>query len=369
VTFKLGIVGCGRVVEEGHVPALLALAQQATVVALADPGAARRTAVRELLGSDEIVEHDDWRDLLASGDVDAVVIGLPHHLHVRAISDAASAGVDVICEKPLVNTLAEADAVERALAASDVRLAVMHNWAFNADQQAAIDAIAAGRIGEPFLVRNEMVWGVPYAGRDPSGDWRLHAAQAGGGIVITNAYHQAYLAELEMGSPVVRVHASFGGPEAADEVESTAVITFEHRNGGTTAIQRSWASVGGGVGVHEIHGAAGSIRFHQADPAALNRMFRGEAALPATGEQRPTVELYERARDAWAALAVPSRPWWEGMRVLYERTFEAWRRDEPAPVGIEQARRVLQIVQAIYDSARRGTSVEVAELASSGGSG
>jgi UDP-N-acetyl-2-amino-2-deoxyglucuronate dehydrogenase len=129
---RLGIVGCGRVVEEAHAPALTSLPEHALVSALADPSAERRAAVAAaLLGGTTIGEYSGWTELLSTAEIDAVVVALPHDLHEHAILDAAAAGVDIISEKPLATSLDAVDRIATAVESAGVRLAVMHNWQFN----------------------------------------------------------------------------------------------------------------------------------------------------------------------------------------------------------------------------------------------
>jgi len=236
----------------------------------------------------------------------------------------------------------------------------MHNWMFNPDAQAAIAAIDAGRIGEPFLVRNESLWGVPWASKDPTGDWRTDRAASGGGIIIDGAYHAFYVAEAELRSRAVRVYASVSSRSGS--VEDTAAIVLEHASGATTSIQRSSASRGGGAGAHEIHGTEGSIRFRQTEPAILNLVMAG-ISPPAGIPQTPALELYETSVGDWRPLEVAAAPWWEGIRVVFRETFDAWEAGDEAPVGLAEAGRALALVTAAYASAERHDAIEVAEVA------
>lgn len=353
--FRIGIIGCGRIVEEAHVPALVGLGEVATVVALADPSAARRQIVAEAL-STAPHEYDDWRAMLRSEELDVAVIATPHHLHTAAIVDSAAAGLDIISEKPLATTAEEIEAIADAVAAAGVRLSVMHNWMWNADARTAIELIADGVIGDPFLVRTESIWGVPWASRDPGGNWRLNRAQSGGGIVIDAVYHPIYVSEAEMGQPVVSVFASLA--DQGSGVEDTAVIVLEHEHGGITSIQRSWAVRGGGIGVHEVHGSRGSIRFHQGDPLVTNRIMAGEPP-PAAGRAAPALELFSTERGVWEPVAVETGPWWAGIRSAFAETFAAWSASRGAPAGIVEASHVLDVVTAIYSSAERRQAVTV----------
>ena len=356
--FRLGVIGCGRIVEDAHAPALAALSDQAQIVALADPSAERRDAIAKLATA-PVTGYGDWREMLKRERLDAAVVAVPHHLHLSAITDVAAAGVDVISEKPLANTVDEVDEIGRAIAKAGVRLSVMHNWMYNPDAQAAIKAAASGRIGDPFLVRNESLLGVAWKSKDPSGDWRKDPRQSGGGIVIDGVYHPIYGSEAEHGSPVVRVFAANRGE---GEVEDTAVIVLEHANGGIASIQRCHNAKGGGSSAHEIHGSRGSIRFRQSDPLIMNRVMAGEAPpgpAPGSPPPPPALEIFEDATTGWQAIDVPAGPWWSGIQTIFKLTFEAWATGENAPVGLADARHVLEVVAAIYDSAERSEAVEI----------
>jgi predicted dehydrogenase len=358
VSLRVGIIGCGRIVEEAHAPSLVSLGDLATVIALADPSAERRKAVAQILGSAP-AEFADWQEMFAAVPLDVVVVAVPHHLHRAAIIDAANAGVDVVSEKPLANTPAEIDDIEAAVAGAGIRLSVMHNWLWNPNARAAVDLVRRDAIGTPFLVRSESIWGVPWASSDPAGNWRLVRSQGGGGIVIDAVYHPIYVSEAEMQSPVASVFAALA--DHGGSVEDTAVVMLTHRNGGTTVIERSWAVRGGGAGVHEIHGSEGSLRFRQSDPLITNLIMAGEKPPPAGGgaPPPPELELFRNDEGSWTAVDVPAAPWWAGIRDVFAETFAAWRDGRDAPAGIVEARHVLDVVTAIYSSAERREVVTV----------
>jgi predicted dehydrogenase len=358
LTLRVGIIGCGRIVEDAHAPSLRSLADSATVVALADPSAERRQAVAAIGGSSP-AEFDDWREMLERVPLEVAVIAVPHHLHRAAILDAAMAGVDIVSEKPLGNTLDEIDEIEAAVVAAGVRLSVMHNWLWNPNLRSAVELISDGAIGDPFLVRSESIWGVPWASKDPTGNWRMNRAQSGGGIVIDAVYHSIYVSEAEMQSPVVSVFAALAS--RGSEVEDTAVIVLLHAHGGTTVVERSWAVLGGGSGVHEVHGARGSLRFRQTDPLITNLIMAGQSPPPAPTDAPvpPELELFRNDAVGWEPVPVAAGPWWSGIRDLFAQTFTAWREGHAAPAGIAEARHVLEVVTAIYLSAEQREAVTI----------
>lgn len=369
---RLGIIGCGRVVEEAHAPALASLAERVTVTALADPSQARRAAVASALPPGSAArQYDGWAELLEDTAIDAVVIALPHDLHEDAIVAAARAGVDVISEKPLATSLAAVDRIADAVEGAGIRLSVMHNWQFNPDAQAALAAVESDRIGTPFLVRNESIWGAPWEGRDPAApNWRLSRERSGGGALIDSAYHAFYVSEREMRSPIVRVFAALGSFGESD-VDDTAAVVLTHAGGGISIVERCWLAGGGGTGAHEIHGSAGSIRFRQLDAAVQSHIFRGDyeaAAEAARGlPSSPPVEISDHRDGRWAPLqlATESSNWWDGIREIFRFTIDAWTQGGNVPAGLDEARRALAIVEACYASAERAEAVDLAEFEAS----
>jgi predicted dehydrogenase len=87
------------------------------VVAVCDVDAAHREKARQIAELDEKSSYNDFRDLIARDDIDAVVVATPDHWHVPTSLAAVKAGKDVYCEKPLTLTIgggrALADAVKR----------------------------------------------------------------------------------------------------------------------------------------------------------------------------------------------------------------------------------------------------------------
>jgi predicted dehydrogenase len=104
--------------------------------------------LRRHLGLKPEESHNDFRELLARDDVDAVAIATPDHWHVPQAIAAVEAGKDVYCEKPLGNTIAEGRALVRAV---ERRGAVfqhgtqLHSYA---DVRRACELVRNGRIGE-----------------------------------------------------------------------------------------------------------------------------------------------------------------------------------------------------------------------------
>jgi len=119
---RLGIVGCGEVVQIIHLPTLALLPDQFTVTALCDVSATVLGGVGDQWG---VARRDtDYRNLLRSPDVDAVLVTNPHAYHTEVVQAACAAGKHVFVEKPMCLTLAEADAIIAAQARAGVTVQV-----------------------------------------------------------------------------------------------------------------------------------------------------------------------------------------------------------------------------------------------------
>ncbi|MGQ9630057.1 MAG: Gfo/Idh/MocA family protein [bacterium] len=335
--FKLGIIGCGRIVEVGHSKALKALADEVEVVALADPSEERLKTIGNDLGVDAKNRFKDYKDMLRKVRLDFVDIALPHFLHVEAIEEAARAKVNIISEKPLATNLEEVERIEEAIERNGVQLGVLHNYIYIPQYRRAIELIEEGAIGKPFLIRSEGLGGGHWPGTpsyDP--DWRTKRTKSGGGCLLDNGYHNVYLARAMMRSPVKYVYAQIGTFVQPIDVDDLAVVLFKHENGGTSSIQVGWAVKGGGARVNEVHGTKGSISFDK--------------------KENP-LALYDNERGGWEYPQVCGDE--NSFTGIMGDILRAVRGGKPVPAGVQEARKNLEIVMAAYESARRGDVVEV----------
>lgn len=184
------LVGFGRVAEAAHAPAL-AERPGLQIAAVAEGNPARREAAARVFPHARLYESIE--DLLeAERALDFAVIATPPFLHGAQALACLSAGLSVLCEKPLAFDLAELEAL-RARAREEGRaLFTVHNWAC-APQWRTIFALAAdGAVGDIVEVSLEVLRMRPAAGA-LAGDWRMDPRLAGGGILIDHGWHALYL--------------------------------------------------------------------------------------------------------------------------------------------------------------------------------
>jgi len=226
---RLGIVGCGQIVEAGHAPALRA-SPRVEVAAVADPFERRGRVVAEALaGETEPAVYRDHRRMLEREDLDAVLLATPPSLHRAQALDAFAGGCHVVCEKPLATTLADADAIVAAAAEAGLRCQMVHNYATFAEYVRVGELIAAGAIGRPHTALLQGLGSFPWDGvRDFRPGWRYDPELAGGGCLMDAGVHGIYLAESFFGERPRGVSADlhFGPVAAEGEVRCFARYRF-----------------------------------------------------------------------------------------------------------------------------------------------
>lgn len=238
---RVGVVGCGRVVQEGHAPAYAASAGL-DVVAVADVSPARRDTVGALLGVPPEGRVATVAELVDAG-VDVVVVATPSATHPVVIAELLRAGVGVVSEKPLAPSAAACDGLIAQARAQGVGLGVMHNYGWGTAWRFMLDRVDEGVLGAPhsFTVVQADDGALPgYSEEAPH--WRGRADLAGGGCLLDSGYHFVYLAELLLRSPIACVESAVIETTGRGiTVEDRADVALWHESGAVTRLSLSWA--------------------------------------------------------------------------------------------------------------------------------
>ena len=239
---RVALVGAGGVAQVAHLPVLRKLAGvEISAICDNDLSKAQALAVRFEVRD----TYDDIEEVLRYGKPDAVVICTPNHLHEIHVVAALSAGVHVLCERPLALSL---EGVERVLQASEKygkRVMVGMNHRFRADVQAVRGFLAGGELGSIDMIRGGWFTFQPSATRQQLG-WRLRRAQAGGGAMLDLGLPLIDLGLWLAGWPIpkrITAHVVGGGRETVEEM-GMALIVCE--NGLSIGVAVSWRHLGRG---------------------------------------------------------------------------------------------------------------------------
>lgn len=141
---RIAVVGCGNV-SDMHFRGLLAHPDRVQVVAACDPVAERRRHVQATYGVPDTFE--DVKQLLDGADVAVAVVCTPSQVRLEAVRALAERGVHVLVEKPMADSMEEAEALVEFCQQAGVQLAVNQNFRDHYAFGLAREAIGAGAIG------------------------------------------------------------------------------------------------------------------------------------------------------------------------------------------------------------------------------
>ncbi|MDP9849248.1 Gfo/Idh/MocA family protein [Streptosporangium lutulentum] len=376
-TLGIGMVGyafMGRVHSQAwrSVSAFFDLPVTPTMAALCGRSKERTTAAAAQLGWGAV--ETDWRDLIRRDDVDIVDICTPGDSHAEIAIAALAAGKHVLCEKPLANTVAEAEAM--AEAARDAAARGVHAMvAFNYRRVPAVALarrwVAEGRLGELRHVRAQYLqdWIV-----DPEFPlvWRLQRDQAGSGALGDIGAHIIDTTEFITGDviagvsaltetfvkerPLAEASSGLAGDSRTSErgtvdVDDAALFIGRMRGGALASFEATRFASGRKNSLRiEINGSKGSLAF---DFEAMNELWFHDHTLSGAEAGFRRVLVTEPEHPYAAA-------WWPpGHGLGYEHTFTHEAKDflEAVAAGVapspsfEDGLRVQRVLAAVETSA------------------
>jgi len=243
--YRVALVGCGRIVEEGHAPAYRAITtgeRSFNVFAIVDPSPERRTLIGKQLKIPPSRRFSSLSQMFLASQVDGVVIATPSDLHYDAAYAAIEEGLDVICEKPLAVTTDQVRILLDLARQKDVKIGCLHNYLTCDLWSQAMALIHKEKLGPPRRLSISVSAPEPLPGFSPSDPyWRLSLAKGGRGCLLDQGYHFFYLAEALFGPDILSLDAEItcsGLP--GREVDDFAVAKLHHGNGGETLIAIDW---------------------------------------------------------------------------------------------------------------------------------
>ena len=346
---RLGLIGCGGIVGIAHGPGYRSIPELVQVTALADPVGDNLQQMGQTLAVPPERRYAGHRQMLEHAELDAVTIATPHHLHAAHAMDAAAAGVAVISEKPMATSVEEAQQVLAAVERHGVPYAVVHNFLFTPGMERARALLAEGAVGTPFFGRAKSLFNKTDDRADPRNEWRASRA-AGGGAINDTAYHEIYLLETLVGSPVRYVEARVATQHFAFDVDDLALLLLEHEGGALSTVATSWCVPGdGGAGARDA-GESANLAEVQGPTGGVRVMRRGRGLWQ-----------YARGTRQWREVTLPPQPDWaeSGHGRYFAATFEALANGAPPPVGGELALHNLRIVAAARRASAERRAVEL----------
>lgn len=322
----------------------------------------------------------DWRALLARDDIDVIDICTPGNTHAEIAIAALEAGKHVLCEKPLANTVAEAEAMAAAAteaAKHGVRAMVGFTYRRTPAVSYARQLVASGRIGTIRHVRGQYLqdW---LTDENAPLSWRLDKSLAGSGALGDIGAHIIDMAQFVTGSsitsvsglmetfvktrPIAGESATLGGTSSADAergpvtVDDAAAFTARFADGAIGVFEATRFATGRKNALRlEVNGTRGSIAFDFEDMNVLE-LFDATEDPAVAGFRR--IQVTEASHPYIAA-------WWPpGHGLGYEHGFthqvvdlvtDIAKGADPAP-SFADGLAVQRVLAAVEASAADGTT-------------
>jgi predicted dehydrogenase len=340
---RVGIVGCGWVSRQGHLPGLARL-PEATVVAVADPDhAALERTGREFGVARRYPNH---MELLADPAVEAVGVCVPAESHVQVGEACCQARKPFLLEKPPALDLGEWDRLSARIRSAGITFRLGLNMRWHGGYRLARQLVRDGAIGDLQAVRSAL--GTNSHIREGVSGWRTERRR-GGGVLVETAVHHFDLWRFLAGVDVEEVFALTRGRD-----ESLAVIA---RLAGGVPVSGIFSQRTTHVNEVELFGEAGRLRASPYSPPVLLRPERQpwtwRAKMAEVGAAMSPAHARAGRRVGGFFIGSFAAEWREFARAV--------RRGDPKKVEEElaSARRLLQIVLATAAAAATDQTVRV----------
>lgn len=339
--FNLAIIGVG--IGRQHLRGALGV-PDVHIAALCDVDVARAGALVEEFELQNVRVVADYRDLLALENLDAVSICVPNSLHASIAVACLSAGLHVLCEKPLATNAADAQLIVDAARDNSRACMVGQLLRFRDDVQALKKR--AGEIGTPYYARAvaRRAHGIP-----KWGSWFTQKEMSGGGPLIDTGVHIIDLTWWLAGCPrplsasattygalgARKIGLGMGGigdPEGRFDVEDLAAGLLRFEGGFSIHFESSWALYAeSDARLCNVHGTEGAL------------LWGNEAKI--IGSDGTVEALHLEPGDAWRSEIAH-----------FVKCIQSGVAPQPdATAGLA----MMKMLDALYQSAREGKEIEI----------
>ena len=284
---KVGIIGAGRI-GRVHITSISTRVKDAVIKTVADPFLNDETAEwAKSMG----VEHTtrDYKEIINDPEINAVLICSSTDTHSPISLEAIKAGKHVFCEKPIDHDIAKIQEVIDALKETNVKYQVGFNRRFDHNFEAVQQAVAAGKVGKPEIIK--------ITSRDPEPP-SIDYVKVSGGMFLDMTIHDFDMVRFLAGCDATEVYvqgANLVDPaigEAGDV--DTAVITLQMENGAIAVIDNCRKAVYGYDQRAEVFGSEGMVSMK--NDSQSSAVISNADDVPG---EKPLIFFLERYMDAY----------------------------------------------------------------------
>ena len=303
--------------------------------------------------------YEELPAFLAHKPMQIVLIGSPSGLHAEQGVAAARCGLHVLTEKPIDITTERADALIAECDRARVKLGIFFQDRVAPGIRKLKELFDAGKLGKPILVSGRVKWYRPpqyYSGAR----WRGTLALDGGGALMNQGVHTVDLLLWLMGD-VRRVTARAVTALHDIEVEDTVVATLEFANGAIGTLEAATSVYPGYRRRVELTGSEGTIILEQDRIIAADLRPVAQTSVcdsSETASEAPIADIVEPMKGNAAATS-PIVSDVSGHKRIIEDFLRAIETDTRPICDGREGRRSVEVVQAIYESSRKGRPVTI----------
>jgi len=337
-SWAFGIIGTGMIAEF-HAEAIQNLYNARLAgVCSSDPAKAVTFAEKY-----NCKAFSNYTEMLRSSEIDIVTIATPSGHHMEPAIEAALQGKHVICEKPMEITLERIDAMIKAHEKAGTYLGGIFNYRYNDSVSILKNAIENGRFGNISYASVHVPWWRTenYYKSKWRGTWNLD----GGGALMNQSIHMIDLLQYLLG-PIDSLCGYITTIGHDIEVEDTATAIVKFKNNALGGIYGSTASFPGQFRRIEITGTKGTAI--QVDNALKVWQFADESA-----EDYQILKSFNEI-DGGGGASDPSSISYQSHKRNIAAFLESIEAGKPFEINGTEARKAVEIVLAIYASAKEG---------------
>lgn len=342
---RYALIGCGRI-SPNHAAACLANADALDPVAVCDPLPERRAILKEHFKNPELHEYADYREMLQKERPQLAAIATESGKHAQIALDCLKAGCNLIIEKPIALSLADADQIVALADEKGLTVCACHQNRFNKSVQKIRKAVEDGRFGRMLHGTAHIRWN---RNRDyyEQAKWRGTWEQDGGAL-MNQCIHNIDLLRWMMGDDVTEVMA-YTDRLTHDYIEAEdlglALVRFAN----------------GSYGIIE-----GTTNVYPKNLEETFYLFGEKGTVKAGGKSVNRIEEWRFADGTEDAAEVcrtfsetPPNIYGFGHTPLYRDVIAAIRENRAPLVDARAGRRALELVLAVYLSAAEHRPVQL----------
>ncbi len=332
---RYAVVGLGYIAQIAVLPAFKHASKNSELAALVSDDPEKLRTLSEQYDVKRTASYDLYDDLLRSGEIDAVYIALPNHLHAEYTIRAADAGVHVLCEKPMAVTSEDGRRMIEAADRNGIKLMIAYRLHFEKANLKAVEIVKTGKLGIPRFFDST------HSMQVREGNVRLLDEHLGGGPVydigIYSLNASRYLFRDEPNE--VFAYSATGESARFKDADEMIVVVLRFPNDRLGTFTCSFGAAD--TSMYRVVGTEGDLRV---EPAFE---YAGELTHHLTINGKTRKRTYKK-RDQFA----PEIEYFSDC-ILRNKT--------PEPSG-EEGLIDVHIIEAILESARTGRPVSIAPV-------